>query len=210
MLNEVFNLKKTVKVSIALVLCAVMVFSFTACGEVKNAEKTVTNYFTALCSKNFEESESYIIADEKTTEPQTGDKDKKDDPANDVFSQHFYDTFKYEILESEKVDKNTVNVKIKLNTADMTKILPEYLNLALQLGFASAFDEEYTDEKMNAELEKFMENSLKSENASMRETELSVKVKKIDGKWLIEADEKFADAVTGGMVTVANSLNVDE
>ena len=199
-------MKKTFKALLAVVLAVVMVFSLTACGAAKKAEKTVENYFTALCNKEFDEAQKYIKADEKEEET-TGGEEKKEDIANDAFSQYFFDTFKYEIIESEKADSKTVNVKIKLDTADMTKILPEYLKYAIGLGFSAAFDETYTDEMVDKKLNDFMVASLTSENTSRRQVEVTAKVVKIDGRWIIDADEKFIDAMTGGMISVGNAMD---
>ena len=58
---------------------------------------------------------------------------------DNVFMENLFGKLEYEIVSSEKIDKNTVVVKTKITAVDMKPVLGEFFGKALQYAFANAF-----------------------------------------------------------------------
>ena len=127
-------MKKIIRNIASLLLILTMVLSLTGCGEIKKAETTVNNTFTALKSLDFEKASAYINVDEiMKSEDEENDTLSLDD---NMFMENLFGKLDYEIISSEKIDKNTVIVKTKITAVDMKPVLGEFFGKALQYAFA--------------------------------------------------------------------------
>lgn len=218
-------MKKKVRGFLASVLSTLMLLSLAACttdfyypdddnlDEVQEttvsaeeeAKKTVETFFTSLVQRNKQAADNCIKYDFESVENNM--ESSKNDPATNAMKEHFLDTFKYEINDIEKADSETVIVTVSLDTVDMTAVLPEYIKYAIEISSSAEFDESFTQEKLNEALESYMTSLLTSSETSRKNIELAVEVEKDDSAWFINADEKFFDAITGGMITAGKKLN---
>lgn len=198
-------MKMNIKSIASLLLILTMVLSLTGCGEIKKAETTINNTFTALKSLDFETASDYINVDEiMKSEDEENDTLSLDD---NVFMENLFGKLDYEIISSEKIDKNTVVVKTKITAVDMKPVLGEFFGKALQYAFANAFSNpQPSEEETNKKMEEMFIECVSKEDLTMVTNEVDIKVVKVDKKWKIESADELSDALLGGLAKAAEEL----
>lgn len=199
-------MKKIIRNIASLLLILTMVLSLTGCGEIKKAETTVNNTFTALKSLDFEKASAYINVDEiMKSEDEENDTLSLDD---NMFMENLFGKLDYEIISSEKIDKNTVIVKTKITAVDMKPVLGEFFGKALQYAFANAFSNpQPSEEETNKKMEEMFIECVSKEDLAMVTNEVDVKVVKVDKKWKIESADELSNALLGGLVQAAEEIS---
>ena len=194
-------MKKKHRSLIILVFVIIMISVLTGCGEVRKAEKIVNETFTALKSLDFERAQEYVDVDDLV------DNDSED--INDkIIMNNIFGKMEHEIIESKKIDKNTVNVKTKVTAVDMKPVLSEYLATAIQYAFINAFSNSGpSQEEVNKKMEEVLVECLNKPDLGLVTNEIIVKVSKEDGKWKINIEEALADALFGGLLSAAQELS---
>ena len=201
---------KKIKLLVIIALVFIMMLSFTGCGEIKKAETVINNTFTALKSLDFETASDYINVDEiMNSEDEENDALSLDD---NVFMENLFGKLEYEIVSSEKIDKNTVVAKTKITAVDMKPVLGEFLGKSLQYALANVFSNpQPSDEEMNQMMEEMFVECVSKEDLAMVTTEVDIKVIKVDKKWKIESADELSDALLGGLTKateeISNSLD---
>ena len=197
-------MKKYIKSAISVLIILTMVFSFTGCGEIKKAETTINNTFTALKTLDFELASDYINVDEIVK----SDKDDSLDVDGKVLMKNLFDKLEYEIISSEKIDKNTVVVKTKITAVDMKPVMGEFIGKALQYAFANAFSNpQPSEEETTKIIEEMFIECVSKEDLQMVTNEVDIKVVKVDKKWKIESDDTLYDALLGGLSKAADEIS---
>lgn len=185
-----------------------LLLSLTGCGEVQKAETSVQNMFAALKALDFEEAQKYIDLEEiKTT-----DSEEVLSGNTELFMKTLFDRLDYEIVSSEKVDSNTVQVQTKITAVDMAPVLQNFLTAAMQYAFANAFaDPQPTEEETAQKMEELFVESATQPDLATVVNEVSIQVVKEDNTWKIASDDALVDALLGGLAAAAeeleNSLN---
>ena len=194
----------------AIILTLILTLSLTGCGEIKKAETAVNGMFTAFKNLNFEEAQKYVNVDEIT---------KAGEEANEnsmLIMETVFDNLSYEIISSEKVDKETVVVKTKVTATDMKPVLGEFLAKALEYAFSNAFaDPQPTEEETNKKMEEILVECASKPDLATVTNEVDIKVIKTESKdWKIEADDAVVNALLGGLADAAkemeNAFNTEE
>lgn len=190
-------MKKLFKRIIAVLAVAVLMLSLTACGEIKKAETTVNNMFTAFKAADFDKAREYIDVDKIISE----ESDNKKLVNAETIMKTLFDRLNYEIISSEKVDENTVIVKTKITAVDMKPVIGEFFKSAMQYAISNAFanpapSEEETNKKME---ELFVAAATKPDLATVT-NEVDIKVISTDNTWKVASDETFANALLGGLL----------
>lgn len=198
-------MKKYSKIISLIIVMATMVTMLTGCGEIKKAETTINNTFTALKSLDFETASDYINVDEiMKSEDEENDTMSLDD---NVFMENLFGKLEHEIISSEKIDKNTVMVKTKITAVDMKPVLGEFFGKALQYAFANAFaNPQPSEEETNKKMEEMFIECVSKEDLAMVTNEVDIKVIKVDKKWKIESAEELSNALLGGLAKAAEEL----
>lgn len=192
---------------LALVLALAMALSLTGCGsEVDKAEAAVKNFFEACEDGNIEEAQNYLIIEEKT---ETEEDAELYDMAALVIKK-----LEYSLVSSEQVDENTVTVTASVTAPDMKVAVGEFFQQALAFAFSNAFSENpLSDEEAQAEMMNMFVEAISKEDLGTVTNEATITVVKTEDGWKIDADEAFADAVTGGMLSaleeVSNSFTAE-
>ncbi len=195
-----FTMKKTTRIISAL-LAIFMLFSLTGCvSNAKKAEKEVSKLMGSVRSFDLNTINSYF--NEKVDE----DIDL-DDPTAQLILKTIFSNINYNIISSEEVDEDTVNVKTEITAIDMKPILATFLKDALAYAFTNAFSsttsEEDTEKKMAELFTEAIENSEKVEKTVTVDIEVN---KDAEGNWKVEAGEAFVDALLGGLVSALEDL----
>ena len=171
----------------------------------EEAGETVIAFFEALSNKDRAAAEKLLK--QKLMNTGADDENTKSDPATDALKTNFYNSFSYEIVDIQIVDSQTVNFITKIDTLDMTEILPEYLKYAIELSISADAEDSMSEASVNEALKSYMTSLLNAQGAPRREVEIDIKVIKSGDEWLIDSNETFFDAITGGMITVGKELN---
>ncbi len=110
------------------------------------------------------------------------------------------DTLSYKILEKTYIEKTsetysgeTGDLVLQVSTPDFISLIEKEVK-ALGDVNAVSFDEQKKKVQEN------MMASLENNDYPKKETTVNVKVKKEDGKWKIEPNDEFADAISGHMM----------
>ena len=98
-------------------------------------------------------------------------------------------------------------VKVKVTTIDMKPVMAEFMKKLLQYSFTNAFaTPQPTEEETNKATMDMMLECLSAEDLAMTTNEVDIKVIKVEKTWKIDANEEFADAILGGMITATEEL----
>ncbi|MBO5452391.1 MAG: hypothetical protein J6A69_00280 [Clostridia bacterium] len=198
-------MKKSMRIIVSVLLLLTTVFSLAGCGEIKKAERTVNDTFTALKALDFETASEFINIQDVM---KTDDSDEPVDLENNVFLENIFDKLEYEIISSEKIDKNTVIVRTKITAVDMAPVLQDFLTEALQYAFANAFaDPPVSDEEMNKKMEEIFVGCINKEDLTTVTNEVDIKVVKVDKVWKIEVADELSDALLGGFKKAAEEIS---
>ena len=109
--------------------------------------------------------------------------------------------------KSEKIDKETVMVKVKVTTIDMKPVMAEFMKDLLAYSFANAFaDPQPTEEETNKATMDMLLECLSAEDLEFVTNEIDIKVVKVDKDWKIDANEDMADVLVGGMISAIEEL----
>ncbi len=110
--------------------------------------------------------------------------------------------FDYKLGE-EKVDGETATVDLTITTYPLGEI---FTNVLSEL-FSSNLEElgAMTEEELTAYMDETLISNLDKAEKNF-ETDLTVTLKKQDGKWVVEESEEFTNALTGGMLDFASSM----
>ena len=195
----------------AVLLVFTMIFSFTGCGEINKAEKTVNGLFASLKQADLEKISEYMnVADLMNA----GDEEDSFISNPETFMQSMFKQLDYKIVSSEKIDNSTVEVTVDITNIDMKPVFTDFFARAIQYAFSSSLSsaqqptEEETSQKME---EMFIESVTKPNLATVTNTAVITVVKGEDKVWNIESDDDFLNALLGGMYdaiqTIQNSFS---
>lgn len=202
-------MKKHLKIIGLIVVITTMATMLTGCGETRKAETVINNAFTALKALDLETASAHINIDKIFNDISESDDKKTDELSLDgnVFAQNLFGKMEYEIISSEKVDKNTVIVKTKITSVNMKPVLAEYIAAAFQFSLANAFaNPQPTEEEQSNAMEKILNESFTKVDLEMITNEVDIKVINVDNEWKIESSDELANALLGGLPQVIEDM----
>lgn len=198
-------MKQLVKIITTLVLCLAMVLSLSACGEVKQAETAVNNMFASFKSLDFEEAEKYTDLENMKISKFEGEQGAKSN--YEMYMKALFDRLDYQIVSSEKIDANTVNVVTKITAVDMKPVFSDFVSTAMEYAISNAFaDPQPTEEETDKKMQELFLASATKPNLATVTNEVTIKVVKQGEDWKIAPDDTFVDAVFGGLVGAAEEM----
>lgn len=194
---------KTIKRITAVVIIILSMLFAVGCNEVQQAEKTVNSALSALQKMELEESEKYYLEDSESSE-ETDIQDIEDIE----MMKNMFKKLEYTIKSSEKVDSKTVNVVVEITTVDMSTVLSDYLQKAMQWAFSNALaDPQPTEEETEKKMTELFNECLAAEDLKTVTQEITIKVVKDGTAWKLDADENFVNAATGNLMEAAEKLS---
>lgn len=198
---------KNSKSMLSMLLTFVLMLSLTGCGEGRKAENAVDQMFVAFKSLDFEEMPKYVNLED--VNKIVSERDEKGEVPERVrmIAEKLSENLSYEIISSEKIDKNKALVKTKITAIDMEPVLTELWAKMVELAFSSAFSE---DRLRGVDADKKMEEMLleclsKSELSTVT-NEVNIQVVKTKRVWKIEPDDELANALFGGIVEFSKKM----
>ena len=199
-------MKKILKIALIVILIIALVVGgyFIALNTTKKqALETVDNMFTALKTGDEEQIKQYInIEDEIEKNDTTEDSIAEDQEMEKTMLKNL----NYEIISTD-VEINECTMKLNISNKNLKTVFENYMSKVVSVAFSQAFGA-MTEEEMDAQLKQYFEEQYNSEDIETVTTEVTINMKKEDGKWNVDCDEDaFVDAVLPGYKEVEESLN---
>lgn len=176
---------------LAALISLVLVFSLTGCGELKNAEKTVTGAFDSFKALDFEASKKFIDLNSMAIG------DEASGMSTELILNNLFGKLEYEIISSEKVDSNTVLVKTKITALELEPLMQKFIGSVMEFSIANMNSPKLSEDATKKMYEDLFAKATSDPALAKKTEEVDVKVVKADGKWMIQPDEAFAAAVLG-------------
>lgn len=190
-------------------MIVVLIFTMTGCVSSK-PQDTVKSYLDNLKSGEIEKSAMCLIqdSDSSTTPDEIISDDDEDEKFNEAFKTA-YSKLEYEILES-KTDGDNAVVKTEINTPNLGNIMTEIIKESIPVILSSAFDDtndEELDEKMENHMSEMLIDKMNSDDIPMVKKKIDINLVKKEGKWLIDPNEEFFNAITGNLTSFTDLLD---
>lgn len=199
-------MKKILKIALIVILIIVLIIGGYAIAlnvTKTQAIDTVDKMFTALKTGDEEQIKQYIDIENTIEENNT----TEDNIAEDQdMEKAMLKNLNYEVLSTD-VKINECTMKLNISNKNLKTVFGNYISKAFSLAFSQAFGA-MTEEEMDAQLKQYFEEQYNSDEIETVTTEVTINMKKEDGKWNIDCDEDtFINAVLPGYKEVEESLN---
>ena len=112
----------------------------------------------------------------------------------------------YEVI-SAKPSFNKCTIKLSISNKNLEKIFTNYMQKVFSIVFLQDFTEG-TQEEVNTKMKDIFEQQYNSEDIETVSNEVTITMKKENGKWKMEAgDKEVINAILPGYESIMNSLN---
>lgn len=111
-------------------------------------------------------------------------------------------------INSEKIDGDSATVNVTLNGPDMSKVMKDFVNKAMDNALSQAFAQTQTSEEENKKLYDDMLSEC-LDNITYTERTGDIKLTKTDGQWKINTDDSLSKLLLGMDVTEVDTQNTD-
>jgi len=188
---------------VAVALIAVATYFILLGMQKKSAEKTVDEFFANLKSGNEE------VINEQLNLENTTEGEQQTESLGDFSYLTFFSKLNYKIIDS-KADFSKATVTVEVTNKNVGTIFTNYIGKAFQLAFSSAFSSENNEEKIEKELDAYLKQQFDSEQIENVTSTVEIKMKKEDGKWVLESDEetqKLSNAVLPGFQQTVDAIS---
>ena len=182
---------------LAILMVLLLVFGLVACGG-ESPEQAVKNTFDAIKQNDSETASKYIDYDDLL---KAGETNEEDDAETDEMVKLILGHFDYKIISSSQ-EGDEATVQAEITNIDMKTIMGDFVSEALVLAF-SGLDEETMEAQMK---DKFSDLINREDNQTLTKT-VEIKLAKSGSSWKIDMSDETADAIFGGMLSVAEDLN---
>lgn len=179
--------------------------TFTGCifSPEKAAEREVDRVLSEINSENLEKIKEILdFSEDENTGFAT-------ELITDSLLTLLFKNFEYEIISSQAIDDEYVEVTVNITNTDMgpvvTDFVKELTEYALKnLGEISSMTEEESS-KIAMEI---LEECLSKEDLSTTTKEVVIHVNKVDGEWNIDMKDTLVDAILGGFMSAFESADI--
>lgn len=110
----------------------------------------------------------------------------------------------------EDSDGDNAVVKTEINTPNLGNIMTEIIKESIPVILSSAFDDtndEELDEKMENHMSEMLIDKMNSDDIPMVKKKIDINLVKKEGKWLIDPNEEFFNAITGNLTSFTDLLD---
>lgn len=185
----------------------VMALMLSGCAAKPSPDQVVAKFLDATKSLNTEEMAKYVQQEGSTPLDLSA---KPDDSAGTEAIMSAFGRLTYKI-QPATVTGDIATVPVSITSVDMGGILSKLIAEAFGTALVAAFSGGKSQEDMNKDLEVALIKALKDPDAPMVTTDVTLSLKKTDGKWLIALDDssskEFANAITGGLGDFAEGFS---
>ncbi len=170
-------------------------------------ESVTLDFLSAVKDGDFDTAAKYVKQDSKDEfrdELETGQ-----DLDDEKCAELLFSKLSWEIL-STSTEKNQAEVEAKVTSIDMVSVVTDVMGKIMPLAFASAFDENSDDKKIEELTDQYFENAMSDPDAPTVTNEVTIKLVKEDGDWSIVPDDDLLNAMTGNAGKLAEMFEDEE
>lgn len=184
---------------ITATICTLFTIILLASCGTATPEATVDSYMKACISLDAEKMNEFLPTGNTSEIP------KDDDTYTNLFKR-----LKYKI-GSSTIDGDTATVQITITALDMKTIMGEMIADLFGQAMSHIGDDSFDSDAYSKNL---LSEKMSAEDAPTVTNDAVVNLEKnADGKWVISSEEKnseFINALTGDLMSIADSLGFDE
>ena len=199
-------MKKVLKILLIVLLIIILIVGgyFIALNTTKKqALDTVDKMFIALKTGDQEQIKQYINIENETEENETTEENIAEDQD---MEKAMLKNLNYEVVSTD-VKINECTVKLNVSNKNLKTVFANYMSKAFSVAFSQAFGE-MTEEEMDTQLKQYFEEQYNSDDVETVTTEITINMKKQDGKWNIDGDdEAFVNAILPGYKEIEETVN---
>lgn len=196
-------MKKLTKGIAILMAALILMLSLTGCGEVKNAEKTMSGLVLALKEGNLEEAEKYMNITELVN---TASLDQKSEEVYEMLG-YIFKNLEHKVISSEKIDKGNVNLKVEITATNMEPVLADFIASYLQYAFANALSSDKSEEELSAKAMEIFKETISKEGLETVTNEVVVRVEKTEEGWKVKSTDELVNALTGNLIKAIEGMS---
>lgn len=190
---------------LTLALGLVLLFSAAACGTSRPSAQSVTeSAIQAIQKGDLASLQTYWDDDLLDTD----DLSLKDQEA--AFLKALTKNLTYKIVSAQEDEKaGTAVVTVEFTNADMTEAVGNLMETLLSDAFQYALlpeDQQPSDDELEARYLTKFTDYLNGTDLPTKTTKVDIPLTLEDNQWKIAPNEEIADAMFGGLLTVANSM----
>ncbi|MBM7833766.1 DUF4878 domain-containing protein [Clostridium sardiniense] len=184
---------------IVLVLVAIFMSVFlVSCGGKTEVKDSVKDFFSAYQNMDLSKANEYV---EDGGLLQKSIKQFEDYDKSRIEALKYWSSkLNYKILDSEEKDKEA-KVKVEVTALNGSQIYNEYMKnvQSLRINEATLNNESVDGDAVGSDFDKAFITALENQTNSLITTDLTVILKKEDGKWKIQNDKEVLQAILGGL-----------
>lgn len=188
-------MKKISKIVALMLTFSMLLLSLTACSNpTKDAEAAVTRNFEELKALDDEVYDEYFGDDSLADLGLEGsEEDFK------MFTKTLMENIDYKIVSSEKVDDDTVIVKVDVTAIKMEVVMKNFIESVMKFSLGEDVNN-LTEDELNKKVFELLVKAISQPDLEKVTTTVDITVKKEDDVWDFEPDDAFIDAIYGGML----------
>ena len=197
-------MKTLIKIT-AMFAAVIMMSALSGCSPEEKAENTFNETMTALQEGDFVKAGLNIADTSVITENPLFNvyKDKSE------FTGNIFYRMSYSINSVEKIDDSNVKINAEITNVDMESVFADAIGEVFTLAISNAFapeDEQMSDEDIQYKLAELIAEGINAEDAKMTTSAVDVNTVKTGTGWKIDVSDDVLDAVTGGLVSIADDI----
>lgn len=137
---------------------------------------------------------------------ETEDTEQENQETNKEITKIMLSKMDYKVI-SAKPSFNKCTIKLSISNKNLEKIFTNYMQKVFSIVFLQDFTEG-TEEEVNTKMKDIFEQQYNSEDIETVSNEVTITMKKKNGKWNMEAEDKeVINAILPGYESIMNSLN---
>ncbi len=188
---------KKIRSIITAILVFILALSLSGCSTKNDTpEAVVDKALGALQTSDFETASKYFDTDIGASIGSSADQDD----LNTQIIKRLMDNLQYTIVSSEEND-TTAEVTVKIKNISMADVIQDYVSEAYSYVISNP-----SSDNLESELSNILITSFDNNIENLTENEVTLSLDKTDNGWIIKADTDFIDALTGGMITMTDSI----
>lgn len=172
----------------------ILSFALVACSSTTPPKDVVKEFLEALKTSDIEKAGTYLQSKDEAIIEKIKSGDELEQKAVIKILSHI----DYEIL-SEQISGEEAKVKASITSLDLLRIVTKTMSELMPIALASAFSDENEKNNMDSLTEQYLMNAISDPDAPTTTTDVTINLKKIDGKWLIVSDENLLNSLTGNV-----------
>lgn len=190
---------------LALLLGLSLLFTLAACGTRPSAQSVTESAIQAIQAADITSLQQNWGGDLPN-----GDAlglDEQDATLLEALTKNL--TYKVVSAEEKEADGTAV-VSVEFTNTDMAPVMEDFIQSVLGDAFQYAFlpeEQQPSDEELTEQYLQTFTDLLEEEDLATKTTAVEIPLTLVDDQWQITPDEAIVDAMFGGMLTVADSMD---